>query len=241
MKDKNRNNEDFEMLYDEALSLLNEEGEITTTLLQRKLCIGYEPARQIFDRMLKYGVITEEADFKGKAVDIGDEKSINIGEKRYDVSGTWAQLFICNNDSTRVERTTSVVEQLKNKRVDVLLMSAEPEAFEKSLDAKPLSAEAVDDLLTEKDRRYELIEASNSRNYKQHNENCKDKHIPLFVLVVDGIDKVAEDSKYNIFFENLECLAMKSRAAGIQVVAFINDLTSENKELYARFSPPIEM
>ena len=34
MKDEKRNNEDFEMLYDEALSLLNEEGEITTTLLQ---------------------------------------------------------------------------------------------------------------------------------------------------------------------------------------------------------------
>ncbi len=69
MEDKNRNNEDFEMLYDEALSLLSEEGEITATILQRKLNIGYIPARQIFDRMLKYGVITEEADFKGKAVD----------------------------------------------------------------------------------------------------------------------------------------------------------------------------
>ena len=88
MKDKNRNNEDFEMLYDEALSLLNEEGEITTTLLQRKFGIGYEPARQIFDRMLKYGVITEEADFKGKAVDIGDEKSIKVGAKRYNVSNS---------------------------------------------------------------------------------------------------------------------------------------------------------
>jgi len=241
MKDKNQNNEDFEVLYDEALSLLSEEGEITTTLLQRKFGIGYEPARQMFDRMLKYGVITEEADFKGKAFDIGDEKSIKVGAKRYDVSNSISQLFLCETDSARREHTVSVIEQLKNKRVDYILFSVEPSKYEKHLDAKQFSLESIDAVLDENDRRYEAIETSCSRNYIDHNSKCEDNKIPLTVIVVDGIDKVIEKAEYSDFIETLRCIAMKSRAAGIHVVALINNFTKSGSKLYEYFSQPINV
>lgn len=241
MKDKNRDNEDFEILYDNALNLLSEEGEITATLLQRKLCIGYEPTRQIFDRMLKYGVITEEADFKGKAVDIGDEKSIKVGAKRYNVSNSISQLFLCETDTARREHTVSVIEQLKSKRVDYILLSAEPSEYEKHLEAKQFSFETIDAVIDENDRRYEAIETSCSRNYIDHNSKCEDKKIPLIVLVVDGIDKVIENAEYSDFIEALRCIAMKSRAAGIHVVALINDFAKSGAKLYQYFSQPINV
>lgn len=58
------NQKDINVLYNEALKLLGEYGEIYCTLIQIKLYIGYRDARTIFDRMLAEGLIRLEG-YKG--------------------------------------------------------------------------------------------------------------------------------------------------------------------------------
>lgn len=48
-----------ETLYKEGLKLLRECGTASCVLFQRKLSIGYEEARFIYDRMINEGVATE--------------------------------------------------------------------------------------------------------------------------------------------------------------------------------------
>jgi DNA segregation ATPase FtsK/SpoIIIE-like protein len=60
----NENTRDIIALYNESLKLLREHGEISCVLIQRKLFVGYEDARAIFDRMLTLGII-EENGYKG--------------------------------------------------------------------------------------------------------------------------------------------------------------------------------
>ena len=51
--------ERLELLYKEGLKLLRENGTASCVLFQRKLAIGYEDARLIYDRMISEGVATE--------------------------------------------------------------------------------------------------------------------------------------------------------------------------------------
>ena len=44
--------------YKQALLLLIEEGEISASLIQRRLSVGYVQAREVLDRMVAEGVIT---------------------------------------------------------------------------------------------------------------------------------------------------------------------------------------
>lgn len=44
-------------LYKQALHLLFEEGEISCSLIQRRLSVGYVRAREVFERMEREGVI----------------------------------------------------------------------------------------------------------------------------------------------------------------------------------------
>ena len=52
-----------ETLYLEAIRLLKENGSASTSFFQRKLCIGYAAAREIFDRMLEEGVAVRKKEF----------------------------------------------------------------------------------------------------------------------------------------------------------------------------------
>ena len=45
-------------LYEQALRLLLEGGEISASLIQRRLSVGYVQAREVLDRMVAEGVIT---------------------------------------------------------------------------------------------------------------------------------------------------------------------------------------
>jgi DNA segregation ATPase FtsK/SpoIIIE-like protein len=58
------NTNDIGALYDKALAILQEHGEISCVLIQRKLYVGYATAREIMDKMLQAGVIIEKG-FKG--------------------------------------------------------------------------------------------------------------------------------------------------------------------------------
>ena len=51
--------ERLELLYKEGLKLLRECGTASCVLFQRKLAIGYEDARLIYDRMISEGVAME--------------------------------------------------------------------------------------------------------------------------------------------------------------------------------------
>ena len=48
-----------ELLYKDGLKLLRENGTASCVLFQRKLAIGYEDARFIYDRMISEGVAIE--------------------------------------------------------------------------------------------------------------------------------------------------------------------------------------
>ena len=49
----------LELLYKEGLKLLRENGTASCVLFQRKLAIGYEDARFIYDCMINEGVAAE--------------------------------------------------------------------------------------------------------------------------------------------------------------------------------------
>ncbi|MBO5907031.1 MAG: hypothetical protein J6Q85_02630 [Clostridia bacterium] len=61
--------------------------------------------------------------------------SIEVGAKKYDVSNSGNHLFICENDCTRITQTTSIVEELRNKMVEVWLLSSEPNKYKKAVEA----------------------------------------------------------------------------------------------------------
>ena len=74
---RNRNYVDLSVLYEEATELLRENGEISTSLIQRKLFVGYAKAREIIDLLEKEGVI-QIKNYKGLPVDKTDETSIKL-------------------------------------------------------------------------------------------------------------------------------------------------------------------
>lgn len=237
---KNRNDTNRETLYEEAIQLLKENGQISTSLLQRQLYIGYSIASEIFERMETEGMIKRQG-YLGVITDKAGEIFLKIGDEKYSVSNSWNHLFICENDSIRTELVTSVMEQLKNRNISSKLISFKPELYQDSLKADHFSAPVVRSIIKKMEKRYDAICNSESRNYIDHNSNGNEPNIPLHVLVVDGVDQVAGSVKYQRFIENLHCLSMKCRASGIHVIAFVNDLTSENDELYNQFQDPVNV
>ena len=55
--------EKLELLYKEGLKLLRENGTASCVLFQRKLAIGYEDARFIYDRMIGEGDAEEYKEY----------------------------------------------------------------------------------------------------------------------------------------------------------------------------------
>ena len=68
--------ERLELLYKEGLKLLRENGTASCVLFQRKLAIGYEDARFIYDRMINEGVATEYKQYSIRP--IGKENSDEV-------------------------------------------------------------------------------------------------------------------------------------------------------------------
>ena len=237
---KNRNDVSHDTLYEEAIQLLKEQGKISTSLLQRQLYIGYSIASDIFDRMESEGMIKRQG-YLGVVADKAGEIFLKIGDEKYSVSNSWNHLFICKTDSLRTELVTSVMEQLKNRNISSKLISVKPDVYNHSLKADHFSAPFVRSIIKKMEKRYYAICDSESRNYIDHNSKGNESNIPLYVLVVDGVDQVAGSVKYQRFIENLHCLSMKCRASGIHVIAFVNDLTSENDELYNQFQDPVNV
>ena len=66
-----------EQLYLEAIRLLKENGSASTSFFQRKLCIGYAAAREIFDRMLDEGVAVLKKEFTIVFNEKGEKKMRN--------------------------------------------------------------------------------------------------------------------------------------------------------------------
>lgn len=60
--------ERLELLYKEGLKLLRENGTASCVLFQRKLAIGYEDARLIYDRMISEGVAVEYKQYSIKPI-----------------------------------------------------------------------------------------------------------------------------------------------------------------------------
>lgn len=74
---RNRNYVDLSVLYEEATELLRENGEISTSLIQRKLFVGYAKASEIMDLLEKEGVI-QIKNYKGLPVNKTCETSIKV-------------------------------------------------------------------------------------------------------------------------------------------------------------------
>ena len=74
---RNRNYVDLSVLYKEAAELLRENGEISTSLIQRKLFVGYAKASEIMDLLEKEGVI-QIKNYKGLPVNKTCETSIKV-------------------------------------------------------------------------------------------------------------------------------------------------------------------
>ena len=74
---RNRNYVDLSVLYKEAAELLRENGEISTSLIQRKLFVGYAKAREIIDLLEKEGVI-QIKNYKGLPVDKIGKTSVKV-------------------------------------------------------------------------------------------------------------------------------------------------------------------
>ena len=57
-----------ELLYKEGVKLLRENGTASCVLFQRKLAIGYEDAKFIYDRMISEGVAVEYRQYSIKPI-----------------------------------------------------------------------------------------------------------------------------------------------------------------------------
>ena len=170
--------------------------------------------------------------------------SIKVGCKTYNVSNSWNSLFLCGKEALRTLTAFSVFEQLRTDKykdaVEVKLISHDPGKYEDDI-AGAFDADLLEKYLEDMERRYELIADSGSRNYIQYNQrNCGEK-IKLSVLIVDGADVVAENPKYTQFLENLRVLTQKSRASGIHVITFVDELPVGNEEFFKYYGTPVHV
>ena len=170
--------------------------------------------------------------------------SIKVGCKTYNVSNSWNSLFLCGKGELRTLTAFSVFEQLRadkyNDVVEVKLISHAPEKYENGI-VGAFDAALIETYLEDMERRYDLIADSESRNYIQYNQrNCGEK-IKLSVLIVDGADVVVDNPKHTQFLENLRILTQKSRASGIHVITFIDELPDGNEDFFKYYGNPIHV
>lgn len=170
--------------------------------------------------------------------------SIKVGCKTYNVSNSWNSLFLCGKEKLRTLTAFSVFEQLRADKykdaVEVTFISHDPGKYDDSISGA-FDADLIEKYLCEMERRYDLIAESESRNYIQHNQrNCGEK-IKLSVLIVDGAEVVAENLKHAQFLENLRILTQKSRASGIHVITFVDELPQGAEDFFKYYGTPVHV
>ena len=170
--------------------------------------------------------------------------SIKVGCKTYNVSNSWNSLFLCGKEELRTLTAFSVFEQLRADKykdaVDVKLISHDSGKYEDDISGD-FDAGLIKAYLLEMEQRYDLISDSESRNYIQYNQrNCGEK-IKLSVLIVDGADVVADNLKYAQFLDNLRMLTQKSRASGIHVITFIDELPQGKENFFKYYGTPVHV
>ena len=170
--------------------------------------------------------------------------SIKVGCKTYNVSNSWNSLFLCGKEELRTLTAFSVYEQLLADKykdaVEVNLISHDPGKYADGI-AGAFDADLIEKYLREMEQRYDLIADSESRNYIQHNQRNGGEKIKLSVLVIDGAEVVAENTKYAQFFENLRILTQKSRASGIHVITFIDELPQGKEDFFKYYGTPVHV
>ena len=170
--------------------------------------------------------------------------SIKVGCKTYNVSNSWNSLFLCGKEELRTLTAFSVFEQLRADKykdaVDVKLISHDSGKYEDDISGD-FDAGLIKAYLLEMEQRYDLISDSESRNYIQYNQrNCGEK-IKLSVLIVDGAEVVSDNPKYAQFLDNLRMLTQKSRASGIHVITFIDELPQGKENFFKYYGTPVHV
>ena len=170
--------------------------------------------------------------------------SIKVGCKTYNVSNSWNSLFLCGREELRTVTAFSVFEQLLADKykagVEVKLISHDPGKYENNI-AGAFDADLIEKYLCEMERRYDLIVDGESRNYIHHNQRSIGEKIKLSVLIVDGAEVVAENPKYAQFLESLRILTQKSRASGIHVITFIDELPQGAEDFFKYYGTPVHV
>ena len=170
--------------------------------------------------------------------------SIKVGCKTYNVSNSWNSLFLCGKEAQRSVSAFSVFEQLGDDKykgkVEVRLISHTPEAYEEGV-AGGFDDSIIDEYLDEMCHRYTILADSESRNYIQYNQKNPEEKMKLLVLIVEGTDDAVSDSSCALFLNKLQSLVQKSRAAGIHVISFINDLPANDEDHFKYYGTPVHV
>ena len=170
--------------------------------------------------------------------------NIKVGCKTYNVSNSWNSLFICGGEELRTLTAFSVFEQLQCDKykdtVEVNLLSHKPEKYENDI-AGALDSDLIKKYIEEMERRYGLIAKSESKNYIHYNQKTDNKRIKLSVLLIDGADIATENPSQSDFLANLQALTQKSRASGIHVISFVNELPYEKEDFFKYYGTPVHV
>ena len=133
--------------------------------------------------------------------------SIKVGCKTYNVSNSNNSLFLCGKEALRTLTAFSVFEQLRANKykdaVEVNLISHDPGKYKDDI-AGAFDADLIEKYLDEMKRRSDLLADNESRNYIHYNQKTKHEKIKLSVLIVDGVDVIAQNSSCSKFLANLQ-------------------------------------
>ena len=183
-------------------------------------------------------------DIKGGVKMTKQAVSIKVGCKTYNVSNSWNSLFICGNDEERRSAVLSVFEQLADEKykdkAEVRLLSGEPDKYRDNI-AQHFDAKTVDLYLEEMLARYMAIADCEVRNYIQYNQREGNDKMKLLVLIIDGADGITTDPCHVKFKEKLTSLVQKSRAAGIHVITFINEMPPNDEDFFKYYGTPVHV
>ena len=170
--------------------------------------------------------------------------SMKVGCKTYNVSNSQNSLFLCGKEELRTLTALSVFEQLRADKykdaVEVKLISHNPGKYEGNI-AGAFDADLIAKYLDKMEQRYNLLADSEARSYIHYNQKAAHKKIKLSVLIVDGADAVAQNPSYSKFLANLKVLTQKSRASGIHVITFIDELPAEKEDLFKYYGTPVHV
>ena len=170
--------------------------------------------------------------------------SIKVGCKTYNVSNSWNSLFLCGKEELRALTAFSVFEQLRadkyKDKVDVRLISHDPEDYDDGV-AGGFDVAVIDEYIAEMERRYCILAESEMRNYIQYNQKNPEDQMKLLVLIVDGAEVVTENPEYAQFLEKLGILTQKSRASGIHVITFIDELPQGKEDFFRYYGTPVHV